>query len=124
MIDHISLKVSDVTRSKEFYAKALEPIGYKVHMEMPEWNVVGMGADRPDFWLHGNECKQATHVSFVANSKAEVEGFHKAALEAGGKDNGAPGYRKEYSPGFYGAFVHDPDGHNIEVVFHDPNPTM
>jgi predicted lactoylglutathione lyase len=122
MIDHISLKVGDITKSKEFYTKALAPLGYKVHMEFPEWKTVGLGAEKPDLWISQTESAQASHIALMTSDKASVDAFYKAATEAGGKDNGAPGYRKDYSPGYYAAFVHDPDGHNLEVVFHDPNP--
>lgn len=123
MIDHISLKVSDISKSKEFYVKALGPLGYTQHKEFPEWNLVGMGQDQPVLWIQGNECKQTTHLAFTAKDKAGVDAFYKAALEAGGTGNGLPGYRKDYSPGYYASFILDPDGHNIEVVYRDPNPS-
>ncbi len=124
MLDHVSLHVNDYIKAKEFYSKALAPLGYSVLMDFAEWSVAGMGADgKPDLWLKGDGAKQSTHVAIVASSREVVDAFYKAALEAGVKDNGAPGYRKEYSPGYYGAFVLDMDGHNVEAVFHDPSVT-
>lgn len=123
MIDHISIHVNDIDTSKEFYSKALAPLGYAITTEMPEWKVVGLGVDgKSDIWLVGDGSDKAGHVAFVAHDTETVQKFYDAALAAGGTDNGAPGYRKEYSPGYYAAFVHDLNGHNIEVVFHDPNP--
>lgn len=120
MIDHVSVHVSDLFRSKEFYSKALAPLGYVVISEFPEWSIVGLGSGgKPDLWLSGDGAKQASHIAFAAPSQAAVDTFHVAGLEAGGKNNGSPRIRKEYSPGYYAAFLHDPDGHNIEVVFHD-----
>ncbi len=123
MIDHVSLHVSDIERAKDFYSKALKPLGYEKTGEFPEWTVVGYGVSgKSDFWLTGDGALQKGHVSFAAENKGIVDKFYDAGIEAGGKDNGKPGYRKDYSPGYYAAFVHDPDGHNIEVVYHDPNP--
>jgi catechol 2,3-dioxygenase-like lactoylglutathione lyase family enzyme len=123
MIDHATLHVSDIEKSKEFYTKTLKPFGYKVVSEMPEWKVVGMGdfADA-DVWLVGDGSDKAGHIAFVATSQEMVQKFHEAGVAAGGKDNGAPGYRKDYSPGYYAAFVIDPDGHNIEAIYKDPKP--
>jgi catechol 2,3-dioxygenase-like lactoylglutathione lyase family enzyme len=123
MIDHATLHVSDIEKSKEFYTKTLKPFGYKVVSEMPEWKVVGMGdfADA-DVWLVGDGADKAGHIAFVATSQEMVQKFHEAGVAAGGKDNGAPGYRKDYSPGYYAAFVIDPDGHNIEAIYKDPKP--
>lgn len=123
MIDHTTLYVSDFARAKEFYTKALAPLGYSVLMEFPEWNTAGFGAEgAADFWLNGKGANLSQHIAFMAADKAAVDAFYKEALDAGGKDNGAPGYRTEYSPGYYGAFILDLDGHNIETVFHDPVP--
>ncbi len=122
MIDHVSLYVSDYEKGKEFYSKALAPLGYKIHMDMPEHKVAGLGAASPDIWLVGKPGQGKAHIALHADSKEVVNAFHKAALEAGAKDNGAPGYRKEYTPGYYGAFIHDADDNNFEVVWHDPNP--
>jgi predicted lactoylglutathione lyase len=122
MIHHAGFHVSDIAKAKSFYAAALAPLGYLVNAEYPEWNVAGMGAaGENDFWLVGDGSSQANHIAFLAKGKQEVDDFYKAGLKAGGIDNGAPGYRKNYAPGYYAAFVKDPDGHNVEVVFMDPN---
>lgn len=124
MIAHVSINVSDYNRSKEFYLKALKPLGYGIYKELPEWNVIGFGVGgEGDLWLHSEGNKQPTHVAFKANDKKTVDEFYKQAIEAGGKDNGAPEYCKDYAPGYYAGFVFDPDGNNVEVVFMDPNPT-
>jgi catechol 2,3-dioxygenase-like lactoylglutathione lyase family enzyme len=123
MLDHVTLHVSDLPRSKEFYASALKPLGYLVSMDMPQYNVAGLASNgKSDFWLNGDGSKQTMHIAFHAEDKDTVDGFFDAAMDAGARDNGKPGYRKDYAPGYYGAFVLDPDGHNIEVVFHDPAP--
>ena len=118
MIDHIKLFVRDIERSREFYARALEPLGYRVMLE-PTPGDVGMGVESPDFWL-GFEPEWSTtaHVAFGVDSPERVDAFHRAALDAGGRDNGAPGLRPEYHPQYYGAFVLDPDGNNVEAVCH------
>src|SRR3954468_6972434 len=118
MIDHAGLHVSDIDKAKDFYSKALAPLGYTMMVEFPEYKVAGFGADgKADFWINGKDSDETNHVAFAAKDKSAVEGFYKAGLAAGGSDNGAPGYRKDYSPGYYAAFVKDLDGHNIEVVF-------
>jgi len=123
MIDHASSAVSDYQKSKEFYTKLLAPIGYKLLSDMPEYKVAGYGdSDHSDFWIGENAPVGHGHTAFRVDSKEAVDAFHKAGIEAGGGDNGAPGYRREYSPGYYGAFIHDLDGNNIEAVWHDPNP--
>lgn len=123
MIDHTSVGVSDYQKGKEFYSKALAPLRYKLAMDFAEYNAAGFGADGgPDFWIGKSDKAGNVHVAFAAKNKEEVEAFYKAGLEAGGADNGAPGYRTQYSPDYYAAFVHDPDGNNIEAVWHDPNP--
>ncbi len=122
MLDHVSLHVANLETSKEFFSKALKSLDYSLKMEFPEYKVAGLASGgKADFWLNGNGTSQTTHVAFSAQDKAAVDEFYKNALEAGGRDNGKPGYRKEYSPGYYAAFVIDPDGHNIEAVFHDPS---
>ena len=125
MIDHAGLRVSDIAKAKDFYSKALAPLGYEMIAEYAEYKVAGFGEPpKADFWLSAGEGFEDTnHVAFAAKDKAAVDGFYKAGIAAGGTDNGAPGYRKDYSPGYYAAFVKDLDGHNIEVVFHDPNPS-
>jgi catechol 2,3-dioxygenase-like lactoylglutathione lyase family enzyme len=119
MLDHVSLRVSDFDRAKKFYIEALKPLNYAVVMEFP--GAAGLGvAGKPDFWItQSDKGITTTHIAFAAKDKAMVDAFYQAALAAGAKDNGQPGTRKEYHPGYYGAFVLDPDGHNIEAVIHD-----
>ena len=127
MIDHTGVSVSDFARSKRFYAAALKPIGYTLLMELPaavtgSADVAGFGEPpKPDFWIAGGTANQPiVHVAFRAATRGVVDAFHAAALAAGGRDNGAPGIRAHYHPNYYGAFVLDPDGHNIEAVCHAP----
>lgn len=127
MIDHTGLKVSLPERSRRFYESALAPLGYTALMEVPkEYTggavVVGYGvAPKPDFWIaEGTPNDPRLHIAFRAESRKQVDEFYKAALSAGGKDNGAPGTRPHYHKDYYGAFVLDPDGHNIEAVCHAP----
>ena len=117
VIAHTSLTVSDYPRSKRFYLKALEPLGYQNNMEYGEAAGFNDGKNT-DFWITQNDTVVPTHLAFEAKSRQQVEAFHKAALAAGAKDNGGPGYR-DYWPGYYAAFVYDPDGHNIEAVWYD-----
>jgi len=122
MIDHMGLSVSNLSRSREFYETALAPLGYAPVMVFDE--AVGFGVPpKPDFWLAEGDPGKATlalHVAFRAESRAQVDAFYNAAMGAGGRDNGAPGLRTHYHPNYYGAFVLDPDGHNIEAVCHAP----
>jgi catechol 2,3-dioxygenase-like lactoylglutathione lyase family enzyme len=120
MIDHLGVSVSDLDASRAFYAKALAPLGYEPIMVFDE--AVGFGVPpKPDFWLStGEPGMPSLHVAFGAASRAAVDAFYAAALAAGGRDNGAPGVRAHYHPDYYGAFVLDPDGHNIEAVCHAP----
>lgn len=119
MIAHTTLHTSDSAKAKDFYSKALAPLGYKADKEYPEYNIVGFvsGEGNHDFWLHGNECKQTTHLAFVALTQQAVDDFHKAAMAAGAKNNGAPGPRADYGPNYYAAFIHDFDGNNIEAAY-------
>jgi catechol 2,3-dioxygenase-like lactoylglutathione lyase family enzyme len=118
MIDHLKLHVRDVERSRAFYEAALAPLGYRVMLE-PAPGVVGMGADRPDFWLALNPGAAGfAHVAFRVDTPDLVDAFHAAALDAGGRDNGPPGPRPQYHPAYYGGFVLDPDGNNVEAVCH------
>ena len=117
MIAHTSLTVSDYQKSKDFYSKALAPLGYSNNMEHGEAAGFNDG-NNTDFWISREERVVPVHVAFGARSREEVQAFHKAALAAGGKDNGNPGYR-DYWPGYYAAFVLDPDGNNIEAVWYD-----
>jgi catechol 2,3-dioxygenase-like lactoylglutathione lyase family enzyme len=115
MIDHLKLLVADPAASRAFYEAALEPLGYRVLLDFGP--VVGMGKDRPDFWLAEGP-PTTCHVAFRAESEEEVQRFHEAALHAGGSDNGAPGPRPHYHQNYYGAFALDPDGNNVEAVYH------
>ena len=123
-VDHIGLEVTDYGRSKEFYEKALAPLGMKVIAE-PAPQICGFGGDFPFFWIsdRGDQSSTATHVAFTAKDREMVGAFHTAALEAGGEDNGGPGVREIYHPDYYGAFVLDPDGNNVEAVCHKPAAT-
>jgi catechol 2,3-dioxygenase-like lactoylglutathione lyase family enzyme len=120
MLDHIGLGVSDYAASKSFFLAALAPLGVKVVMEGPYG--VGMGTSgKPYFWLHQAEQTPAPlHLAFGAATRGQVDAFYRAALDAGGKDNGAPGLRPHYHANYYGAFVIGPDGHNVEAVCHSP----
>ncbi len=121
VLDHIALSVSDYEKAKVFYLQALAPIGYQLVMEFNN-NVAGIGiGKKPYFIIHGGG-KQTPrcHVAFRTDNRAMVDAFYTAAIQAGGTDNGAPGIRERYHPNYYGAFVIDPDGHNIEVVCHEP----
>ncbi len=119
MIDHITLHVTDIARSKAFYLGALGPLGYAVVMDFGDR--LGLGVNgMPDFWLVGDGAGKPTHLAFSAQTRAIVDAFHAAAVAAGGQDNGGPGLRPQYHPNYYGAFVLDPDGNNIEAVIHRP----
>jgi catechol 2,3-dioxygenase-like lactoylglutathione lyase family enzyme len=127
MIDHTGLNVSDFEKSKNFYVHALAPLGYQVLMEVPagvtgHGAVAGFGAPpKPDFWISaGTPNVPPVHVAFRAAARGLVDAFYRAAIAAGGRDNGPPGLRPHYHPNYYGAFVLDPDGHNIEAVCHEP----
>jgi catechol 2,3-dioxygenase-like lactoylglutathione lyase family enzyme len=120
MIDHSGVSVSDVAKSKAFYRSALAPLGYTMLMEWEEFAGFGV-APKPDFWIgQGKPNVPPIHIAFRAESRAQVDAFYRAAMAAGGSDNGAPGPRPQYHPHYYGAFVLDPDGHNIEAVCHTP----
>lgn len=123
MIDHLGITVSDYERSKAFYLAALAPLGYGLVMEVTEVGPhAGFGEPgKPDFWIAaGERTTPQVHVAFRAKDRATVRAFHEAALAAGARDNGRPGLREIYHPTYYGAFVLDPDGHNVEAVCHDP----
>ena len=117
MIAHTSLPVTNYQRSKAFYIEVLGPLGYTNNMEYGEAAGFNDGKNT-DFWISREKTVVPTHVAFEAKSSAEVQAFHAAALAAGARDNGGPGYR-EYWPGYYAAFAYDPDGHNIEAVWYD-----
>ncbi len=120
MIDHTGLTVGDVASSKTFYRAALGPLGYALIMEWEQYAGFGV-PPKPDFWIgQGKPNVPPIHVAFRAQKRKEVDAFYKAAMAAGGRDNGPPGLRPHYHENYYGAFVLDPDGHNIEVVCHTP----
>lgn len=133
MLDHVSLRVADCDRSKAFYQEVLAPLGYKLVMESDS----GAGFSReliPDFWIKRGQpigigapaeplelhaCGgPSVHVAFASADRSTVDAFYRAAMAAGARDNGAPGLRPDYHPSYYGAFVLDPDGYNIEAVCH------
>nr|WP_246356664.1 VOC family protein [Pyxidicoccus fallax] len=122
----MSVVVSDYAKSKAFYVQALAPLGHSRLIELPATHAAQgesagfCHADGSDFWIRqGDAIKPPIHIAFRASSRAAVDAFYKAAIAAGGKDNGAPGLRPHYHPNYYGAFVLDPDGHNIEAVCHE-----
>jgi catechol 2,3-dioxygenase-like lactoylglutathione lyase family enzyme len=126
MIDHTGVVVSDFDRSKQFYLAALAPIGFSLLAEFPasvtgHTDVAGFGEPpKPEFWIsRGKPNNPTVHVAFRVSSRSLVDAFYRAAIEAGGTDNGRPGIRAHYHPNYYGAFVLDPDGHNIEAVCHE-----
>jgi len=119
MIDHLNLGVSDLAASRAFYEDALAPLGYAVVMDRPYG--VAFGKDgKPDFWISDRPVSGPLHVAFASPDRATVDAFHRAAVAAGGRDNGPPGVRAQYHPTYYGAFVLDPDGNNVEAVSHGP----
>ena len=127
MLDHIGFSVSNMKVSRIFYEKALKPLGITPLMEVtPEMtgtgdSHVGFGAGRPFFWIGtGGKVSAGTHVAFATESRKIVDAFYAAAIAAGGRDNGKPGLRPRYHENYYGAFVLDPDGNNIEAVCHAP----
>jgi catechol 2,3-dioxygenase-like lactoylglutathione lyase family enzyme len=121
MIAHTTLHISNYRKSKDFFAAALAPLGYHNNMESEESAGFNDGKNT-DFWISQATEVIPTHLAFETDSRSKVEAFHKAALSAGAEDNGRPGYR-DYSPGYYAAFVLDPDGNNIEAVWYDLSKT-
>jgi catechol 2,3-dioxygenase-like lactoylglutathione lyase family enzyme len=126
MLDHTGFPVSDYAQSKAFYLQALAPLGYALIMEVQQHEndhpAAGFGANgKPDLWIGGEGgLQRPIHIAIAAQDRAAVDAFYRAAIAAGGKDNGAPGLRPHYHPNYYAAFVLDPDGHNIEAVCHAP----
>ena len=117
-IDHIGLAVADFPKSKSFYTQALAPLGMELVLEGEGWAMIGRGG-KGDLWfgVYG-PIPAPIHIAFAADSRDQVDAFYRAALAAGATDNGAPGIRAQYHPNYYGAFVLDPDGHNVEAVCH------
>ncbi|MCA9524331.1 MAG: VOC family protein [Myxococcales bacterium] len=126
-IDHLGINVRDIARSKAFYTQALAPLGIGLVMEFG--SAAGFGRNgKPDFWIGQGRMEfqrdeqlveiTPVHVCFTATNREEVDRFYDAAIDAGATDNGGPGLRTQYHPNYYGAFVIDPDGHNVEAVFH------
>jgi catechol 2,3-dioxygenase-like lactoylglutathione lyase family enzyme len=121
MIDHVQLRVKNFEQSRNFYARALEPLGYSVQSDDPASKSAGFGTKKGiDLWIGEGTPVTRIHIAFRTQDRKAVRQFHAAALEAGGKDNGAPGPREDYSPTYYAAFVLDPDGNNVELVCHEP----
>jgi catechol 2,3-dioxygenase-like lactoylglutathione lyase family enzyme len=119
MIDHTGVAVSDFARSKAWYEQALAPLGYAM---LKQWETfAGFGvAPKPDFWIGLGKPTDKIHIAFRAASRSIVDAFYQAAIAAGGTDNGGPGVRAHYHEHYYGAFVLDPDGHNVEACCHEP----
>jgi catechol 2,3-dioxygenase-like lactoylglutathione lyase family enzyme len=125
MLDHIGIGVTDYEKAKAFYDQALAPLGMRRVMEVTaaqtgNSDAAGYGKDRPIFWFGPTDKVSPVHVAFTVPDRATVDAYYKAALAAGGEDNGGPGLRPHYHANYYGAFVRDPDGHNIEAVCHAP----
>jgi catechol 2,3-dioxygenase-like lactoylglutathione lyase family enzyme len=127
MLDHVGVPVTDLARSREFYQAALAPLGSGLVMEVTREQTGGESAagfgppGKPEFWIGtSGPLGNHVHVAFAAPDRASVDAFYRAALAAGGRNNGPPGLRPHYHPDYYGAFVLDPDGHNIEAVCHHP----
>jgi catechol 2,3-dioxygenase-like lactoylglutathione lyase family enzyme len=120
MFDHIGFGVASFKKSRAFYLKALAPLGIGVAMEGADWIMMGKDG-KPGFWFGNHGVPPGPmHLAFTADSREQVRAFYEAALAAGGMDNGKPGVRTEYHPNYYGAYVIDPDGHNVEAVCHKP----
>ncbi len=118
MIDHLGLKVGNLDESKTFYEKTLASLGYTLIMEH-DISGAGFGKDgMPKFWIKEGRASGPLHIAFACSRYSEVDVFYETAIRAGGIDNGSPGLRTEYHPNYYGAFVLDPDGNNIEAVCH------
>lgn len=120
MFDHIGFAVKDLAAARKFYVAALAPLGIGVAADFGE--AIGIGREgRPQLWFRASDAPIGrVHLAFAAKNRAEVRAFHEAALKVGAEDNGGPGLRPNYHPNYYGAFVIDPNGHNIEVVCHTP----
>jgi catechol 2,3-dioxygenase-like lactoylglutathione lyase family enzyme len=122
IIDHITLAVSDYEKSKQFFSRALAPLGIELVMEIAGYAGFGK-VDKAEFWFGaGGETQRPMHIAFIADNRDQVRAFYAAAMAAGGKDNGPPGIREIYHPNYFGAFVTCPDGHNVEAVCHKAEP--
>lgn len=120
MLDHIGISVQNYEKSKAFYKAALAPLAYELIMEVQGWAGFGAGG-KPDLWIKGGkQTAPPIHIALHSENRANVRAFYQAALKAGGKDNGPPGIREHYHSHYYGAFVLDFDGNNIEAVCHRP----
>ncbi len=121
IVDHVGFAVRDFSRSKAFYSAALAPLGIRIVAEGEGWAGLNRPGDRGGLWISRMGTPPGPiHLAFAAEDRAQVQAFFDAALAAGGRDNGAPGLRPQYHPDYYGAFVLDPDGHNVEAVCHAP----
>jgi catechol 2,3-dioxygenase-like lactoylglutathione lyase family enzyme len=120
-IDHVGINISDFERAKSFYVAALQPLGYSLLAEFGG-QAAGFGVEgaMPDFWIGSDPERGAAHFAFTAPDRATVDAFYDAAMSAGGTDNGPPGLRAHYHENYYSAYVHDPDGNNVEAVCHTP----
>ena len=120
MFDHVIIDVADLERARRFYERALGPLGYELVMESDGRFAFGRDG-RPDFWIadRGTGAASGVHLAFTAKDHAAVDAFHREAIAAGARDNGAPGIRPHYHATYYAAFVIDPNGHNIEAVHHE-----
>lgn len=124
IIDHMSLSVADFAGMTAFYEKALAPLGITAMMRFGkdvtgDYNVAGLGREKPFLWIaDAGKAEPHVHIAIRADSRAQVDAFHKAGMEAGGRDNGAPGLRPHYHADYYAAFIIDPEGHNLEAVCH------
>jgi len=123
VFDHIGFEVKDLQKSKRFYELVLAPLGVKLIADLVEWKAAGFGIERPQFWISAGRPTSGddqVHLCFSAKNRGEVRSFYEAAMKAGARDNGAPGSRPEYHEHYYGAFVLDLDGYNIEACCHSP----
>lgn len=119
-LDHVGIAAADFGRSRTFYTAALAALGYSIVKEGDDWALIGVGRE-PELWFGvGGQHAGPIHLAFTAATREQVRALHAAALAAGGRDNGGPGLREQYHPDYYGTFVLDPNGHNIEAVCHTP----